>query len=67
MNWDLLLNVPWEKWKQYGVTVWASSYNGDGIVNSFLASINGKKFYGYRKYKQGHPVFEDPYFEVVPA
>lgn len=67
MNWNLLLNVPWDKWKEYGVLVWAASYNSDGIVNSFLATINGKRFYGWRQYKKGTPHFQDPYFEVETA
>lgn len=46
-----LLNVPMEQWAKYGVKLSAASCNGDGKVNSFLATVSGQKWYGYRKHE----------------
>lgn len=67
IDWNSLLDVPFEKWRAHGVSVKAVSAGPLGIVNSFLASYRGRRYYGFRKYRQGCPVFADPYFEVSPA
>lgn len=46
-----LLNVPPERWQDHGVRLLAMSSGGNMLVNSFIASIRGKRFYGFRKHE----------------
>ena len=46
IDFNSLLNVPMNKWP---VQFTAVSANGDGLVNSFVAKVDGRKIYGHRK------------------
>lgn len=46
-----LLNVPGEQWRAHGVRLLAMSSGGNMLVNSFIASVRGRRFYGFRKHE----------------
>ena len=60
MNWDSLLNVPLEKWRDHGVNLCACSFRSDGTVTSFIAKVRGSstKWYGWRKQTKDGETFE---------
>lgn len=67
MNWNKLFNIPVEAWGLLGISIKAVRANADGMVDSFIAIHNRQRVYGYRRYRQGHPSFKDPYFEIIPT
>lgn len=50
-NFDKLLDVPMEQWREWGVKLLAASANSNGKVNSFFAKVKGREVYGYRKHE----------------
>ncbi len=51
IDFNSLLDVPMEKWHGLGVKTTAVSATSNGLVNSFIATVNGRKVYGYRKHE----------------
>lgn len=70
MDWNILLNVPFEQWRKHvpHLRLSACSFNGDGMVNSFLGKFRGRRIYGYRKHEFKDGVFTGKcWFEIEPA
>lgn len=51
-DWNILLTVPMEKWREHGVVLRAASISMDGLVNSFIARRirHKQRWYGFRLY-----------------
>jgi hypothetical protein len=64
---NALADTPMEQWHKAGLPIQACSANADGIVNSFICKVRGRRYYGHRKHEFVNGAFTGRSWFVVES